>query len=91
MLPTYCPSCQAQLKVKCLKCSFAKLKSMVPYNLPLLALLSETTSNFYSFMINDRKFEKMASELKLKLSHCKNMLNEIIKKLKQMKSKNSSN
>ena len=83
MLPTYCPSCQAQLKVKCLKCEACQTEVNGSYNLPLLALLSENDQQFIiRFIINSGSLKEMASELKLSYPTVRNMLNEIIKKIK---------
>ncbi|ADQ78861.1 Protein of unknown function DUF2089 [Paludibacter propionicigenes WB4] len=83
MLPTNCPSCQAQLKVKCLKCENCQTEVSGSYDLPLLALLPESDQQFIlRFVINSGSLKEMASELKLSYPTVRNMLNDIINKIK---------
>jgi len=83
MLPTYCPSCHAQLKVKSLKCEECQTEVTGSYDLPLLALLPEEDQQFIiRFMINSGSLKNMSSELKLSYPTVRNMLDEIIKKIK---------
>jgi hypothetical protein len=82
MLPTYCPSCQTQLKVKCLKCENCQTEVTGLYDLPVLALLSSEDQQFIlRFVINSGSLKEMASELKLSYPTVRNMLNEIIHKI----------
>ncbi|MGB4414220.1 MAG: DUF2089 family protein [Paludibacter sp.] len=82
MLPVYCPSCQAQLKVKCLKCENCQTEVNGSYDLPVLALLSDTDQQFIlSFVKNSGSLKEMASELKFSYPTVRNMLNEIIRKI----------
>jgi hypothetical protein len=83
MLPTYCPSCQNQLNVKCLKCESCQTEVSGLYDLPTLALLSSEDQQFIlRFVINSGSLKEMASELKLSYPTVRNMLNEIINKIK---------
>ena len=83
MLPTNCPSCQAQLKVKCLKCENCQTEVSGSYDLPLLALLPGSDQQFIlRFVINSGSLKEMASELKLSYPTVRNMLNDIINKIK---------
>lgn len=83
MLPTYCPSCKSQLKVKCLKCESCQTEVSGLYDLPTLALLSSEDQQFIlRFVINSGSLKEMASELKLSYPTVRNMLNEIINKIK---------
>ena len=83
MLPTSCPSCQSQLKVKCLKCDSCQTEVRGLYDLPTLALLSSEDQQFIlRFVINSGSLKEMASELKLSYPTVRNMLNEIINKIK---------
>ena len=82
MLPVYCPSCQAQLKVKCLKCENCQTEVNGSYDLPVLALLSDTDQQFIlRFVKNSGSLKEMASGLKLSYPTVRNMLNEIIQKI----------
>lgn len=82
MLPTYCPSCNSQLKVKCLKCENCQTEVTGSYDLPVLALLSTDDQQFIlRFVINSGSLKEMATELKLSYPTVRNMLNEIINKI----------
>lgn len=82
MLPVNCPSCKSQLKVKSLKCESCQTEVSGSYDLPVLALLSETEQQFVlRFVINSGSLKEMASELKLSYPTVRNMLNEIIEKI----------
>ena len=84
MLPTYCPSCQAQLKVKSLLCENCQTEVTGLYDLPALALLSSEDQQFIlRFVINSGSLKEMSSELKLSYPTVRNMLNEIINQLKK--------
>ncbi len=83
MLPVICPGCHAQLKVKCLKCDNCQTEVSGHYELPPLALLSDADQQFVlRFVINSGSLKEMATELKLSYPTVRNMLNEIIEKLK---------
>lgn len=82
MLPVYCPSCQSQLKVKCLKCENCQTEVNGSYDLPVLALLSDTDQQFIlRFVKNSGSLKEMASELKFSYPTVRNILNEIIQKI----------
>lgn len=82
MLPTSCPGCHAQLKVKCLKCENCQTEVTGLYDLPVLALLPEIDQQFVlRFVKNSGSLKDMASELKLSYPTVRNMLNEIISKI----------
>ena len=79
MLPVNCPSCQAQLKVKSLKCEQCQTEVSGSYDLPVLATLSENDQQFITrFVINSGSLKEMATELKLSYPTVRNMLNDII-------------
>jgi hypothetical protein len=84
MLPTYCPSCNEQLKVKCLHCENCQTEVTGKYDLPLLALLTSEDQQFITrFVINSGSLKEMSAELKLSYPTVRNMLNEIINQLKK--------
>lgn len=87
MLPTYCPSCQAQLKVKCLKCECCGTEVNGSYDLPTLALLSEDDQLFIlRFVKNSGSLKEMASQMKLSYPTVRNLLNEIIGRINSYES-----
>ena len=82
MLPVNCPSCQAQLKVKSLKCEQCQTEVSSSYDLPVLATLSENDQQFITrFVINSGSLKELATELKLSYPTVRNMLNDIIEKI----------
>jgi len=83
MLPTNCPSCHSQLKVKCLKCENCETEVSGLFDMPVLARLSFEDQQFIQhFVINSGSLKEMSSELKLSYPTVRNMLNEIITKIK---------
>lgn len=83
MLPTSCPSCHAHLKVKSLKCESCETEVTGLYTLPVLARLSDDDQQFVlRFVKNSGSLKEMASELKLSYPTVRNMLNEIIERIK---------
>ncbi len=88
MLPTYCPGCHAQLKVKCLKCESCQTEVSGNYELPTLALLSDNEQQFVlRFVKSSGSLKQMSSELKLSYPTVRNMLNDIISKIEGYETK----
>lgn len=88
MLPTYCPSCKSQLKVKCLKCESCQTEVNGSYDLPVLSLISESEQQFIlRFIKNSGSLKEMATELKLSYPTVRNMLNDIIQKIESYEKK----
>ena len=82
MLPTQCPSCRTQLKVKCLKCENCETEVNGTYDLPVLANLPEDQQQFIlRFVKSSGSLKEMASELKLSYPTVRNLLNDIIQKI----------
>lgn len=82
MLPTFCPSCHAHLKVKSLKCENCETEVTGLYPLPVLASLPDDDQQFIlRFVKNSGSLKEMAQELKLSYPTVRNMLNDIIKKI----------
>lgn len=82
MLPCYCPSCDAQLKVKSLKCDTCQTEVSGSYELPTLALMSPNEQSFIiSFVKNSGSLKEMANELNLSYPTVRNLLNDIIEKI----------
>lgn len=83
MLPTSCPSCQSQLKVMALKCESCNTEVRGLYELPVLLRLSEEELQFIlRFVKNSGSLKDMSAELKLSYPTVRNMLNDIIQKIK---------
>lgn len=83
-LPCHCPSCQAQLKVKSLKCENCDTEVTGLYDLPVLARLSTEDQEFIlKFMKNSGSLKDMAKDLNLSYPTVRNLLDEVIEKIKQ--------
>lgn len=83
MLPCKCPSCQAQLKVKSLLCENCNTEVHGLYSLPLLTQLSIQEQAFIlKFVKNSGSLKDMAKDLGLSYPTVRNLLDDIIEKLK---------
>ncbi|MDL2320715.1 DUF2089 domain-containing protein [Alistipes sp. OttesenSCG-928-B03] len=84
MLPTHCPSCHEQLKVKSLGCEQCGTEVNGNYTLPPLALLSPKDQEFIlTFVRKSGSIKEMAAHLKLSYPTVRNMLNDIIAKIEE--------
>lgn len=82
MLPVSCPSCQAHLTVKALRCEHCQTEVIGLYSLPLLARLSKSDQKFIvQFVKCSGSLKEMADYLKLSYPTVRNMLNETIEKI----------
>lgn len=82
MLPTHCPSCNHQLKVKNLGCENCGTEVNGSYELPILTQLSADDQDFIlTFFRKSGSIKDMAAHLKLSYPTVRNMLNDIIKKI----------
>ena len=82
MLPCYCPSCKAQLKVKSLRCESCETEVTGSYELPTLALMSVEDQKFIlDFVRHSGSLKEMANQLNLSYPTVRNLLNGIIEKL----------
>lgn len=84
MLPSKCPSCHEQLKVKSLRCQSCDTEVSGLYVLPLLARLTPDEQNFIvKFVKSSGSLKEMAKELSLSYPTVRNLLNEIISKIER--------
>lgn len=82
MLPTLCPSCREQLKVKSLQCEQCGTEVKGNYDLPVMALLSSEEQLFVlQFIKSSGSLKEMAALRHLSYPTVRNMLNEIISKI----------
>ena len=83
MLPFICPSCQSQLQVKNLKCENCSTEVTGLYDLPVLARLPQDDQAFVlNFVKCSGSLKDMAKQLGLSYPTVRNMLDEIIQKIK---------
>ena len=84
MLPTHCPSCRNQLKIKRLECADCKTEVHGSYEFPVITLLPPEDQAFIlTFVRKSGSIKDMASHLKLSYPTVRNMLNEIIRKIEE--------
>lgn len=84
MLPIKCPSCQSALRVKSLKCEQCDTEVNGLYEFPLLVCLSEKEQDFIiKFIKSSGSLKEMSKELKLSYPTVRNILDEIIEKIKE--------
>jgi len=83
MLPCHCPSCQSQLKVKSLKCETCQTEVSGQFDLPALARLSPDDQQFVlQFVKSSGSLKNMAKFLNLSYPTVRNLLDDIIERIK---------
>ena len=89
MLPCTCPSCRSQLKVKSLRCDNCQTEVSGLYDLPVLARLSADDQQFIlQFVKCSGSLKDMAKYLNLSYPTVRNLLDDIIERLKNEEPKN---
>ena len=89
MLPCICPSCRSQLKVKSLRCDNCQTEVSGLYDLPVLAQLSADDQQFIlQFVKCSGSLKDMAKYLNLSYPTVRNLLDDIIERLKNEEPKN---
>jgi hypothetical protein len=82
--PSICPCCDEQLKIKSLQCEVCGTEVNGLYKLPVLARLSSNDQAFIlQFVKNSGSLKDMAKILGLSYPTVRNLLDEIIKKIKE--------
>lgn len=83
VLPTVCPSCGSQLKVKKLFCQACETEIEGMFDLPRLAKLSTEDQDFIlQFIKASGSLKEMAKLLKLSYPTVRNRLDEVIERIK---------
>ncbi|MBA7478503.1 hypothetical protein ES707_13928 [subsurface metagenome] len=83
VLPTVCPSCGSQLKVKKLFCQACETEIEGMFDLPRLAKLSTKDQDFIlQFIKTSGSLKEMAKLLKLSYPTVRNRLDDIIERIK---------
>jgi hypothetical protein len=92
ILPTTCPACNEQLKVKSLICENCSTEIQGSYELPPLAQLSIDDQLFLlDFIKASGSLKDMAGLLKLSYPTIRNRLDEIIERIKLAENTGKSN
>ena len=82
MLPSFCPSCQSQLKVKSLSCGNCGTEVSGLYDFPPIVCLPQDDQTFIlKFVKCSGSLKDMSKQLNLSYPTVRNMLDEIIEKL----------
>ena len=82
-LPHQCPGCASPLRVKSLVCGNCATEVSGEFELPLLASLPSGDQQFITdFVKNSGSLKLMAEKLKLSYPTVRNMLDDIIKRIK---------
>jgi len=83
VLPTRCPACNSQLKVKSLVCEQCRTEIQGEYELPVLARLSSDDQAFMlAFIKASGSLKEMARLLRLSYPTVRNRLDDIIERIK---------
>ncbi len=83
VLPSRCPACKRQLKVKSLFCEQCRTEIQGEYELPALAKLSPDDQAFMlDFIKASGSLKKMAHLLRLSYPTVRNRLDDIIERVK---------
>jgi len=92
ILPTMCPACNSQLKVKKLHCYKCETEIDGLFTLSLLAKLSPDNQAFIlEFIKASGSLKQMAKLLKLSYPTVRNRLDEIIERIKLAEKPNENN
>ncbi len=88
-LPVICPSCNAELKVHSLSCDSCQTTINGSFELPLLIKLEQKEQDFIiAFVKSSGSLKIMAQELKLSYPTVRNMLDDLINKIVELKKPN---
>lgn len=85
-LPISCPSCNAELQVKSLECHHCETLISGHFELPILLKLKKKEQDFIlDFIQCSGSLKLMAEQLKLSYPTVRNRLNDLIKKIDNLK------
>jgi len=86
-LPIHCPSCSDSLSVSQLKCEQCQTTVSGNYSLPFYLRLSEEEQNFIlQFFMTSGSLKEMAAQMGNSYPTVRNKLDDIIEKVKKLKS-----
>ena len=92
ILPTRCPACNSQLKVKSLVCEQCRTEIQGQYELPALAKLSPDDQAFMlEFIKASGSLKEMARLLRLSYPTVRNRLDEVIERVKILENTEQNN
>lgn len=83
-LPYTCPSCQSALRIVKLHCDECQTEISGSFDFPPLCTLEPKDQQFlYDFVLASGSLKDMAQQMKLSYPTVRNMLDDIIEKLKK--------
>lgn len=86
-LPIHCPSCSSSLSVSQLTCGECKTVVSGNYTLPILLQLSQDEQDFIlQFFMTSGSLKEMATQMGNSYPTVRNKLDDMIKKINQLKS-----
>jgi hypothetical protein len=87
-LPLCCPSCESLLSVNRMHCKSCDTNVEGSYELPLLAQLNGEEQKFViSFLKSSGSIKEMASQMGMSYPTMRNMLDDLIEKVKTLENK----
>lgn len=87
-LPLKCPSCESLLSVNRMHCGTCDTNVEGTYKLPLLAQLSTDEQHFViAFLKTSGSIKEMASQMGMSYPTMRNMLDDLIQKVKTIESR----
>lgn len=92
VFPTTCPCCGNEMKGQALHCPNCDTTINGTFDLPLLLKLDSKNQEFItSFVLNSGSLKEMANQMKLSYPTVRNMLDDIIEKIENLKKENNDN
>ena len=83
-LPYSCPSCNSALKITKLHCDECETEVSGSFDFPAVSRLEPKDQQFlYAFILSSGSLKDMAQQMKLSYPTVRNMLDDIIEKLKK--------
>lgn len=92
ILPITCPGCRSEMQVKSLYCGVCDTTITGSFNLPLFLKLDPKEQDFIvMFVQNSGSLKQMSKTLKLSYPTVRNMLDDLIEKINQLKKESHEN
>lgn len=85
-LPIFCPSCESSLNVSQMKCSHCDTNVNGNYDLPLYLKLNRDEQDFIlEFFLSSGSIKEMAKQAELSYPTMRNKMDDLIEKIKHLK------
>lgn len=84
-IPTICPSCEAGMHVRNIRCEACGTEITGDYDFPLITRMSEPYQEFITqFVLSSGSLKEMAKQLKVSYPTVRNHLDEIIEQIHKL-------